>query len=55
MSDLEKTVKKHAQNIRSIIQGCSTESVVRNGNLLRQFLLRKAYLRAPNAALPAVM
>ena len=29
-NDLGKTVKGHAQNIREIIQGCSTESVVRN-------------------------
>ena len=29
-NDLGKTVKEHAQNIRGIIQGCSTESVVRN-------------------------
>ena len=28
--DLAKTVKEHAQNIRRIVQGCSTESVVRN-------------------------
>ena len=30
INDLEKTVKGHAQRIRAIVQGCSTESVVRN-------------------------
>lgn len=29
-NDLGKTVQGHAQNIREIIQGCSTESVMKN-------------------------